>query len=107
MAAIIAGLLFNAPVQAMSADCHTDKMVVWTAQALHPAPAAGDHHQDNALKDKLCCAKACAMCVASIPSPASVTLRDEPTPSYFAERLVSLSGQDAPAVFEPPRSMPL
>ncbi len=106
MAAVVAGLLLNAPIQAMAADCHTEGVAVGTVHAPPQfAPADGDHHQNSALKDKLCCAKTCAVCIGSIPSPASVALGYEPTPAYFTDRLVSLSGQDSPAVFEPPRSI--
>lgn len=104
MAAVVAGLLLNAPVQAMAADCHTEGVVVGTVHTPRQlAPADGDHHQNSALKDKLCCAKTCAVCIGNIPPPASVALGNEPTPAYFADWLVSMTGQHSPAVFEPPR----
>ncbi|MCD2185449.1 hypothetical protein [Rhizobium sp. GN54] len=101
MAAVFASLLLNAHAQAMPLDCHTAKVSVSTTHG--PLTTSDDHH-DKALKDKLCCANACVVCVASIPSPALVAWSDYIDPSYFPVVLASMTGQDTPAVFEPPRS---
>ncbi len=108
LAVVVAGLLLNTPAKAMSGDCHTADVAVHTKLA---SPQQGsedaDHHHKKPLKGKLCCASACAVCVAAIPSPASMAWNADTAPSYFLDTLVGLSGQDAPAVFKPPRSIPL
>ncbi|MFD1328846.1 hypothetical protein [Mycoplana ramosa] len=105
LAVLIAGLLLNAPAQAMPADCHTaDVAVQGLLASPQQASVDGDHHHGKTVKDTLCCAKSCAICGAAIPSPASSAWSNEITPSYFPTALVGLSGQDAAAVFEPPRS---
>lgn len=107
LAAIIAGLLLNAPAQAMSADCHIERMVVSIGDTPLEVAPAGDHHRDKTMTDRLCCAKACIVCGASIPSSASVAWTDDIPPAYSGDQLTGMTGQNTPAVFEPPRSVPL
>lgn len=103
LAVIVAGLLLNAHAQAMPSDCHTAEISGSTAHGPLTLPDL-DHH-DMALKDKVCCASACVVCVVSIPSPAFVAWSDYNDPSYFPVVLASMTGQGTPAVFEPPRSI--
>lgn len=106
LAAVVAGLLLNTPAQAMPADCHTADVTVQVLLASpQQASVDADHHHGKVFKGTLCCAKACAVCVAAIPSPALVAWSNKITPSYFPDALVGLSGQAAPDVFEPPRSI--
>lgn len=104
MAAVFASLLLNAHAQAMPSDCHTAEVSVSTTHG--PLASDPDHH-DKAFRGKLCCSNACVVCVANIPSPVSVAWSDYIGPSYFPVMLTRMTGQDAPAVFEPPRSIPL
>ncbi len=105
MAAAFAGLLLNAQAQAMPSDCHTAEAAVSTVHALlQQAPADGGH-QEKQLKDRLCCTGACIVCVASLPSPAASAWSGYVAPSYFPGAFAGMTGQGAPAVFEPPRSI--
>ena len=102
MAAVFASLLLNAHAQAMPSDCHTAEVSVSTAHG--PLTTSDVDHHDRALKDRLCCAQSCAVCVASVPAPASIAWSDYTDTSYFPNVLASMTGQGSAAVFEPPRS---